>query len=173
MGYFYHSNVTWRIEPQFLPNTQLDFAVHATTLAHFGLNLPITVSSASLHSPMDGKERNAHAIGVMAHLDTGASVTVISADLAKYLNLNPTGAAPIVTAGGIHKMATFAVDLHFPSCNLSSIINLPVSSCHLDYDVSDPSLNERGKFAVLIGRDVMSRWNIVWNGPTSTVIIND
>jgi hypothetical protein len=25
----------------------------------------------------------------------------------------------------------------------------------------------------LIGRDVMSRWNIVWNGPTSTVFISD
>jgi hypothetical protein len=173
MGYFYHSNVIWGAEPQFPPNTRLDFAAHAATLAHFGLNLPISVSSASLYSPKDGKERNAPTIGVMAHLDTGASVTVISVDLAKYLKLNPTGAVPVVTAGGIHKMATFVVDLHFPSCNLSSIINLPVSSCYLDYNVSDQSLNERGKFAVLIGRDVMSRWNIVWNGPTSTVIIND
>jgi hypothetical protein len=26
---------------------------------------------------------------------------------------------------------------------------------------------------ILIGRDIMSRWNIVWNGPTSTVFISD
>lgn len=28
-------------------------------------------------------------------------------------------------------------------------------------------------FGLLIGRDIMSRWNIVWNGPTSTVLVSD
>ncbi|MDR2729113.1 MAG: hypothetical protein LBB56_08255, partial [Chitinispirillales bacterium] len=102
-----------------------------------------------------------------------ASKTTISVKLAEYLDLVPTGLVSVITAGGIHKMTTFAIDLYFPSCNLSPILNLPVCSCHLDYDVNNPSSNERGKFAVLIGRDVMAGWNIVWNGPTSTAIIND
>jgi len=28
-------------------------------------------------------------------------------------------------------------------------------------------------FGVLIGRDIMARWNIVWNGPSSCVFIAD
>jgi hypothetical protein len=33
--------------------------------------------------------------------------------------------------------------------------------------------NDPRNFGVLLGRDVMARWNIVWNGLTSTVFISD
>ena len=152
MGQFYHSNISWRIEPVISSDAKADLNCLPLNLSHFGLNLPITVSPASAQIQMPIKDSNAPAVGVMAHLDTGASRTTISIKLAEFLDLTPTGLVPVITAGGVHKMTTFAIDLYFPSCNLSPILNLPVCSCHLDYDVDNPSSNERRKFAVLIGR---------------------
>ena len=55
----------------------------------------------------------------------------------------------------------------FPGGSLRPFRNLSISSC--DLGGSSKPL----KFSVLLGRDVMSCWTIVWDGPSSTVIIND
>jgi hypothetical protein len=138
-----------------------------------GLNIPITISTASayLKNPSFSK-MGISSLVVMAHLDTGASITSIDIGLAKHLKLLPTGVSPRFTAAGPTTMPTFAIDLHFQSGAMTPYINLSIGSCKLNFNISG-NLNDPRNFGVLIGRDIMSRWNIVWNGPTSTVFIND
>jgi hypothetical protein len=110
----------------------------------------------------------------MAHLDTGASITSIDINLAKYLKLAPTGQSTSRTAAGPQSTPDFVIDLSFRTA-LSPFLNLQIGSCDLGFDVqqclSDP--NNSRNFGILIGRDMMARWNIVWHGPTSTVFISD
>ncbi|MDR0331422.1 MAG: retropepsin-like domain-containing protein [Chitinispirillales bacterium] len=109
---------------------------------------------------------------VQAHLDTGASVTSIDIKLAHHMRLTPVGTSQMMTAGGMVRTPSFIIDLQFPASTLSSRTNLSISSCDMGFDVNSP-LSDIQNFGILIGRDVMALWNIVWNGPTSTVIIND
>jgi hypothetical protein len=131
-----------------------------------GLTLPVTISQASLFT-QSRPELAVKALS-MGHLDTGASRTSIDVGVAHKLNLIQSGTTSIITAGGIITAPTFFVDLYFPNTNLSPFINLEISSCNL-HVVSSAS----PPFDILLGRDILSRWNIVWNGPTSTVFIND
>lgn len=111
----------------------------------------------------------------MAHFDTGASITSIDINLASHLFLNATGQSISHTASGAHQMPTFAIDLSFPNTNLLPFSNLQIGSCHLNFNIKncEQNPNDPKNFGLLIGRDIMSKWNIVWNGPTSTVFIND
>jgi hypothetical protein len=110
----------------------------------------------------------------MAHLDTGASKTSIDINLAKYLNLVSTGQSKSKTAGGPQVTPDFVIDLGFRT-PLSPFSNLQIGSCDLGFNLQQclANPNDPANFGILIGRDVMSRWNIVWNGPTSTVFISD
>jgi hypothetical protein len=131
-----------------------------------GLTLPVTISHASLFT-QTRPELAGKALS-MAHLDTGASRTSIDVGIARKLKLIQVGDTYITTAGGIIKSPTFLIDIYFPNTTLSPFINLEISSCnlHVINDVSPP-------FDILLGRDILARWNIVWNGATSTVFIND
>jgi hypothetical protein len=110
----------------------------------------------------------------MAHLDTGASKTSIDINLAKYLNLVSTGQSKSKTAGGIRVTPDFVIDLGFRA-PLRPFPNLQIGSCDLGLDLQKclANPNDPTNFGILIGRDVMSQWNIVWNGPSSTVFISD
>jgi hypothetical protein len=111
----------------------------------------------------------------MAHFDTGASITSIDIGLAMHLKLTAKGYSNSLTASGIQCMPNFVIDAAFPNTSLSPFVNLKIGSCKLNFDlpkaISDP--NDPKNFGILLGRDIMSRWNIVWNGPTSSVFIND
>jgi hypothetical protein len=136
-----------------------------------GLNIPVEISTASVFrkgpdpAPLSS-------IVVNAHFDTGASITSIDTSLAKYLNLLPTGQSISNNASGRPMLSpTFAVDLSFPNTSLSPFVNLQIGSCILNFNMQKGTV--QNNFGILIGRDVMSRWTIVWNGPTSTVFISD
>ena len=136
-----------------------------------GMNIPVMVSASSSYLRMPNAVQGAR-MTVLAHLDTGASVTSIDIKLARQIGLLPVGMSRMRTAAGSIRVSTFTIDLQFPSSTLSACADLPVSSCDLGFDLSKPWTDARN-FGILIGRDAMAHWNIVWNGPTSTVIIND
>ena len=131
-----------------------------------GFNLPVIVSTASAFQ-IPNNPQSVKTMQIVAHFDTGASKTSIDLELAKQLNLIPTGETPSNTAAGLRKAIDFVIDLNFPGASLSPFRNLQISSCEL----STPIMSL--PFKMLIGRDVMTRWNIVWDGPSSTVIISD
>jgi hypothetical protein len=153
-----------------------DFSPRA--LQQVGFNLPVEISTASIFRkpPLNMPLLS---IVVIAHFDTGASVTSIDMELAKHLNLLVTGQSKNHTASGPQVMPNFAVDISFPTTKLSPLHNLRIGSCKLDFDLANNMVgnsmdsSKPQNMGVLIGRDIMSRWNIIWNGPTSTVIISD
>jgi len=142
-----------------------------TPLLRCGMNIPVIVSAGSAYLRTPNAAQSTH-LTVLAHLDTGASVTSIDIKLARHIGLLPVGMSRMRTAAGSVKFSAFIIDLQFPNSTLSACTDLPVSSCDLGFDLVKPWTDARN-FGILIGRDAMTRWNIVWNGPTSTVIIND
>ena len=142
-------------------------------LLQSGFNIPVEISTASIfrNPPLSIPLST---ITVMAHFDTGASITSIDIELAKHLDLLVTGQTENRTASGAQIMPNFAIDISFPGTRLSPFYNLRIGSCKLDFDLENNMKPSKYKnMGLLIGRDIMSRWNIIWNGPTSTVIICD
>ena len=142
-------------------------------LMQAGFNLPVSISTPK--NPNPEQVQDIKSVTVMAHFDTGASKTSIDTKLAEFLGLIPVGAGIIHTAAGKTQMPNYAVDISFPSTKLASFINLPIGSCNLPFKITDDGKIEVSpqNFGLLIGRDIMSHWNVVWNGPTSTVFISD
>ena len=142
-----------------------------------GLNLPveIAVSSAVVRELQDSEPRSA---AVLALLDTGASKTVIDSQIAEDLGLVPAGVSRSITANGAINTPDYFVDVSFSNSKLRSIANLQVGSCNLvGFELAPGKTSQTGRgpknIGALIGRDIMSIWNIVWHGPTSTVLISD
>ncbi len=148
--------------------------VNPNQLLQIGFNLPVEITTATMfRQPPNPEPFNS--ITVMAHFDTGASITSIDLRLAQHLKLIPTGQSVQHTANGSVKNPTFAIDLAFPNTGLRPFANLQIGSCQLPFDLSKPSVSPSNftNFGLLLGRDIMSGWNIVWNGPTSTVLVSD
>ncbi len=141
-------------------------------LANLGLNLLVELSTASAFSNKNIEKKYCSAMGLV---DTGATRTSIDTHLAQYLNLIPIGMSTAITAAGPQKTNDYAIDLTFIGSQLRPALNLRVGSCTLNFDPNKAKENLRNSknTGLLIGRDVMSRWNLTWNGPTSTVFISD
>ena len=81
------------------------------------------------------------------------------------------------TAAGPAQKPNYSIDLSFVgrSSVLKGFHNLEVGSCDLPFKLSEHASNTTDPryFGVLIGRDILSKWMFVWNGPTSTVFIAD
>jgi hypothetical protein len=173
MGIFHHYNVGFNITPPPPSGTVITAQLDSTQLCLTGLNIPVEISTATVfRNPVNGASLSS--ILAMAHLDTGASITSIDIALANHLKLLPTGQSTSRTAAGPQTTSNFVIDLTFRAA-LSPFLNLQIGSCDLGFNLqqclSNP--NDPKNFGILIGRDVMAKWNIVWNGPTSTVFISD
>lgn len=171
MGGLHNHTFNININPPPATTTQISVGLSPMALLMHGLNIPVEVTTASAFRQQPNPEA-LRTVLVMAHFDTGASVTSIDVDLARHLNLIPTGLTPSMTAAGRQIMPTYAIDLSFPNSTLQAFSNLQIGSCRLNYNVQGPT-NDPRNFGLLLGRDVMSKWNIFWHGPTSSVFISD
>ena len=143
-------------------------------LLEYGFVIPLIIQTPSaLHLPPKSKPLKSST--VMALLDTGASRTCISNIIADELDLEPVGASRSFTASGVSVNPDYAVDILFPDAGLKSFENLKVASCQLPYNpaLSGSDKISRHNYGILIGRDMMTKWNIVWNGPSSIVFITE
>lgn len=174
MGLYQRHSIGFNINPAPPAGTQVAVNISHVPLSLMGLNIPVEISTASAfrNSP---SSQQLSTIVVVAHFDTGATITSIDIDLARHLNLVSFGESPCNTAAGAQMMPNFAVDLSFPNTNLSPIANLQISSCKLAFNIANcqTNPNDQRNLGLLIGRDIMAKWNIVWNGPSSTVLISD
>jgi len=166
MGSIRSHCIDFLANPPLPPGTQFDFRISPFPLMLNGLNFSVVVSTATAYQ-IPNNPQSVKTIQIDAHFDTGASVTSIDIQLAKHLNLIPVGETPSNTAAGLRMATNFVIDLSFPGGSLRPFRNLSISSCDLG------GLSVPLKFSMLLGRDVMSHWNIVWDGPSSTVIISD
>jgi len=145
------------------------------TLIRQGISFHIVISPAKSliekQKPIPNKS-----ISVLGLLDTGANPTSIDISIADYLGLPIVNSAPVQTAAGTIESKHFTISLSFVGCGLRQFSNLKVSSCKLKFfDLEKTLAAEINKknIGVLIGRDIMAHWNIVWHGPTSSVFISD
>jgi hypothetical protein len=173
MGIYNHLNFGLSINQPLPEGLRISTKVDPMQLRLMGMNIPVEISTATVFiKPPNNVSPSS--ILTMAHLDTGASITSIDINLAKHLNLISTGQSISGTAVGPLSVPNFVIDLSFRA-PLSPFLNLQIGSCALGFNLqqclADP--NNPKNFGILIGRDIMSQWNIVWNGPTSTVFISD
>ena len=140
-----------------------------------GFNRSLEVATATAFVQKQPDPLPLKTITLVGHFDTGASQTSIDYKVAQHLNLIPTGQITIRTAGGAKGVDTFVIDVAFVNTGLRSVRNLRISSCDLGFSferyAQDPNIATN--FGILMGRDIMSLWNVTWHGPTSTVFISD
>jgi hypothetical protein len=159
---------------QIAPGQQA-IGVAPIALMNVGCNLQVEIATARAFVNNVANPVPRRSLTVMSHLDTGASRTTISSVIAQHLNLVQTGVAPAQTANGPTLNPTYAVDLLFGASTLAAKSDLSVGSCTLPFDLAvlAAAPNDPRNIGLLIGRDVMAAWHIMWDGPTSTVIISD
>ena len=157
-----------------LPNIALQAKISPAALSEAGFVFPVTVQTPSfLCVPPFFKTLKT--VTVMALLDTGTLRTSVSDVIATALELKPVGFSKMNTAAGVKTFPDYIIDILFANNGIKGFADLMVGSCSLPYNNNPPNGNVMAKsnFGVLIGRDIMSHWNIVWNGPTSSVFIAD
>jgi len=172
MAIFTQHAVDFKTNPPLPEGTFVAINHSPLTLRQLGFNMLVELTTASefRKPPLN---RPLASVIVMAHLDTGASTTAIDIELAKHLNLLAVGKSESRTAAGLQTMPDFAVDVSFVNTKLSPFRNLRVGSCNLGLSFETENQLKPQNFGMLIGRDIMSQWNIIWNGLSSTVIISD
>ena len=140
-----------------------------------GLKILVDISMASTDVE-EPKQPRKH-LRIWAKIDTAAYKTHLSQKITDYLDLISKGERKNVpTGGGLIKTKTFAVDLKFVDYGLKPFINLEIGSLEkfpFDLTKAQEELQEKRNIGVLIGRDILSGWNLNWDGPTSTVTISD
>jgi hypothetical protein len=100
---------------------------------------------------------------VTALIDTGAARTVISPQLAATCGLQQTGVARISSAGHITDRPEFVGAIHFPDQELQGFDPMSLVACPLpEQDV-----------ACLLGRDVLERWNLTYDGRSGLVEVGE
>jgi len=100
---------------------------------------------------------------VRALIDTGASLTVINPEIAKTCKLKQTGHQMINAVGGqAGEYPAYAAALSFPGTELPSLNSTRVVACPI---IRQPF------FSCLIGRDIMRKWLLTYDGRTGEVEI--
>jgi len=93
----------------------------------------------------------------LALIDTGASITTVDETICKTLGLKPTGYQKVAHAGGFSERPCFAVQIMFPNTPFPAPLFHPrVASVDLQY--GNP------RYALLLGRDLLARLKLVYNG---------
>ncbi|MFY9559585.1 MAG: retropepsin-like aspartic protease [Terriglobales bacterium] len=90
-----------------------------------------------------------------ALIDTGAQRTVVSPEAVRRAGLAKINEADIRGVGGITRAGVYVASLQFPKCGLRTIEVIEVSCCELSHIL----------YHCLLGRDVLSRWILNYDGP--------
>jgi hypothetical protein len=165
MAHLQHFNPSFSFDPPLPPKSKISMSASSYNLCIKGLNIPVQLTSV----PLDGGEPKS--VTVMAHLDTGAFSTCIDLKLAAALEMFPVGQTKIQTEEGFKFVKKYIINIAFPNTALRSYISY-AAGCDFGYKGSMSNLDPNN-FSVLLGRELMANWNIVWNGPTSSVFISD
>jgi hypothetical protein len=100
---------------------------------------------------------------VRALIDTGASVTIINPQIAATCKLRQTGRARIIAVGGEPgEYLEHAAAISFPGTGLPSLEAVRVVACPI---IRQPY------FSCLIGRDILQKWLLTYDGRRGEVEI--
>lgn len=98
-----------------------------------------------------------------ALIDTGASLTVINPQIAKTCKLLQTDWNRITTVGGMAgRYPAYAAAISFPRSDLPGFDVIRVVAC---------PIIEQPFFSCLIGRDILRKWLLKYDGPNGQLEI--
>lgn len=162
-----HQAMEFRPDPSNPQNVQIRILpdVSSTQLANLGVRLQVEISvdNVTANYFLSQNQQIPQAMKCDALLDTGASCLCIDSSIAQQLKLARKGIAASLTANGPRQSNLYAVSISFFGGSLRR------------YDViraADVDLSKQ-PFKCLIGRDIMRRWHVHYNGQTGTVSIAD
>lgn len=127
-----------------------------SVLAHQGPNIPVELSipdalanyfsqqNVAIPAPLTG----------VALIDTGASITCVDISIIQSLNIQPIGTTTVYTPQGNATQQLFPIKLSFPGTAIVISLNAVLGSVLLAQNIG-----------ALIGRDILSRCVLVYNGP--------
>lgn len=93
-------------------------------------------------------------------IDTGASITAIDVSVLTALGVNPVGTASVGTAGGRRQQSTYPARLTFPGTGFPGFEHAGVLGC----DLSGQFVAGNKRVIALIGRDILRRFVLIYNG---------
>jgi len=130
-------------------------------LLNFGPLIPVIITHPqSVAAQMQKEGKKIPAKTVTALIDTGAFGSVIIPELAAELGLLQTGFRKVTSVQNEEDQPAFFARLQF---QWGKGKDVSVVSCPL----------KTGPFQVLIGRDIMQHWNLIYNGAKGTVTVCD
>lgn len=97
----------------------------------------------------------------LALVDTGCTRTAIDETVIAKLGVAPTGVTQVGTAGGQRQSVLCAVQLFFPTLGNADIVLPQAMSC---------DLSGQGPL-VLLGRDLLQYFVMIYDGPTGRVVL--
>jgi len=100
---------------------------------------------------------------INALIDTGAAVTIINPQVAATCKLRQTGFAHIVAADNEGRYPEHAASIRFPGTDLKGVDPIRVVALRL----------VRRPFSCLIGRDILRKWVVTYDGLSGQVLIRD
>jgi predicted aspartyl protease len=98
-----------------------------------------------------------------ALIDTGASRTVLTPEAIQRVGLPVVHYTTLSRAGGMDKAGVYVAAIQFPRYKLASIEVIQVLCCELPEQ----------PIQCLIGRDILSRWLLTYNGRTGEWCIDE
>jgi hypothetical protein len=102
-------------------------------------------------------------LAIMALIDTGASITVINPQVAITCGLLRTGYTNISSVGHVAERPEYVGSIRFPGSDLKALDPVRLVACPLPgQDV-----------ACILGRDILEKWRLVYDGRTGNVQIED
>jgi hypothetical protein len=145
-------------------NNRMDTQASVDSLALEDPSVPVTVSiTEPLSQALQGLGITAPTpMSGTALIDTGASVCMIDEGILSSLQIPPLGATNIATPSGSAQQLTYPASLSFPGTNLPNV-------SFTDF-VSGP-LAAQG-IIVLLGRDVLRDFVLIYNGPVGQITLS-
>jgi predicted aspartyl protease len=98
-----------------------------------------------------------------ALIDTGAQRTILAPEAVQKVGLSKIDETDLIRVGGKIRANVYAASLQFPYPGLSAIEVIEVPCCELSHPL----------FRCLLGRDVLSRWVLHYDGPVGTWHIDE
>lgn len=101
---------------------------------------------------------------IHALIDTGAALTVINPQIATTCKLLQTDWNQVTAVGGLAgRYPAYAAAMAFPGTDLPDFDVIRVVAC---------PIIEQPFFSCLIGRDILRKWRLTYDGPTGDFEIN-
>ncbi len=139
-------------------------------LVAYGPIMPVEVAvPGALAQYLTNTKQNVPApVTGLALIDTGATITAVDESVFQALGVPPVGTATVGTAKGIVEQPVFPARMSFPGTTLQDLDFSQVLGCDLTGQLSLGT----ERLIVLMGRDLLQFFVLVYNGPGGLISLS-